>query len=213
MENWEKLAYDHEQTVKYFHALADTRFKLLAFVPLVTGGAVVALSPATSPVQTGLLGIFGFLVTLGITFYDRRNTHIYDAISVRAKSLEALMALPRLGNPRYRRSGPLLHRPERTLKLFSMWKMWHDRGLGIIYSTALAAWVYLAVSGATHYFGVTTKCRHLLEGGTPLLVWVLFLLDYHRCDIATDPTKALPPQIQKLVMQPPVPPWGDDDAA
>jgi len=211
MEDWEKLAYDHEQTTKYFHALADTRFKLLAFVPLVTGGAVVALSPATSPVQSGLIGIFGFLVTLGITFYDRRNTQIYDAISARAKSLEALMALPRLGNTRFRRSGPLLHRPQRTLKLFGVWKMWHDRGLGIIYSTALAAWVYLTVSGATHYFGGTAKCRHLLQSSIPLLVWVLFLLDYHRCDTATDATKALPAQIEKLVMQPPVPPWGDDD--
>jgi hypothetical protein len=213
MEDWEKLAYDHEQTVKYFHALADTRFKLLAFVPLVTGGAVVALSPATSPVQSGLLGIFGFLVTLGISFYDRRNTHIYDAISVRAKSLEALMALPRLGNTRYRRSGPFLHRPERTVKLFGVWKMWHDRGLSIIYSTALAAWMYLAVSGATHYYGVTARCRHLLQGSIPLLVWVLFLIDYHRCDTATDATKALPTQIAKLVMQPPSPSWGDDDDA
>jgi hypothetical protein len=211
MENWEKLAYDHEQTTKYFHALADARFKLLAFVPLVTGGAIVAMSPATSPVQSGLLGVFGFLATLGITFYDRRNTHIYDAISLRAKSLEVLMALPRLGNTKYLRSGPLLHRPERTVKLFGVWMMWHDRGLAIIYSTVLAAWAYLAVSGATHYWGLTTRCLFLVQGGIPLLVWLLFVFDYHRCDTATDATKALPPQIAKMVMEPPVPSWQDDD--
>ena len=45
MEDWQKLAYDHEQTVKYFHALADARFKLLELIPVVTGGAVVALNP------------------------------------------------------------------------------------------------------------------------------------------------------------------------
>jgi|ERR1700730_13598127 len=213
MDNWEKLAYDHEQTTKYVHALADARFRLLALVPVVTGGAVVALSPMTRPVQSAVLGIFGFLVTLGITFYDRRNTQIYDAINLRAKSLEALMALPRLGNARFRRSGPFLHRPQRTVKLFGVWKIWHDRGLGLIYSTALAAWLYLAVSGAAHYAGVTTKCRLWLQGGIPLVLWLAFLFDYHRCDTATDATKEMPAQIARLVMQPPDPPWGDDDAA
>lgn len=43
MGPWQKLSYDHEQAVKYFHALADARFKLLALIPLVTGGAVAAL--------------------------------------------------------------------------------------------------------------------------------------------------------------------------
>jgi hypothetical protein len=211
MDSWKKLAYDHDQTVKYFHTLADARFKLLALVPLVTGGAVVALSPVTSPVQSSLLGFFGFLVTLGITFYDRRNTQIYDAINLRAKSLEALMSLPRLGNTQFRRSGPLLHRPKRTVKLFGVFKIWHDRGLGVIYSTALAAWAYLAVSGVVHHFGVPTICRLWLQFGIPLIVWLAFLYDYHRCDTATDDAKVMPVKIKKLLTTPPEPSWGDDD--
>src|SRR5258706_16335732 len=72
-----------------------------------------------------------------------RFGEIYDALSIRAKALEALMGLPRLGRTGFRRSDPLLNRPGRSVKLFGVWTMWHDRGLGLVYSTALGAWTYL----------------------------------------------------------------------
>ncbi len=40
----ERLRLDYQQTLTYFQALSDVRFKLLAFVPTVSGTAV-ALVP------------------------------------------------------------------------------------------------------------------------------------------------------------------------
>ncbi len=203
MDDWQKLAYDHEQTTKYFHALADARFKLLALVPLVTGGAFATLNPVTNPGQSCLVGAFGFLVTLGITFYDRRNTQIYDAMNVRAKALEVLMALPRLGNPRFHRSGPFLHRPERSLNLFGVIRIWHDRGLALVYATALAAWAFLAISGAAHYVGIAARQRRFLLVVITLSLWLAFLCDYLRSDTATDASRALPPEIEEIAARAP----------
>jgi hypothetical protein len=51
----------------------------------------------------------------------------------------------------------------------------------------------------------------LLQVGIPLVVWLAFFYDYHRCDTATDDAKVLPVKIAKLLTRPPEPPWGDDD--
>lgn len=89
---FERLKLDYEQTTKYFHTLADVRFKLLALVPVVAGAAFGLVSKASLEPETviGISGL-GFIVTLGIMFYDQRNTQIYNDMMVRAKMLEALM--------------------------------------------------------------------------------------------------------------------------
>jgi hypothetical protein len=53
--------------------LADIRFKLLALVPLISGAAIAFLT--TDPVHASSQivlagGVFGLLITLGITIYD-----------------------------------------------------------------------------------------------------------------------------------------------
>ncbi len=49
MDKDEKLKLDYEQTVAYYHHLADSRFKLLALIPIVTGAAIGLLSGSTQP--------------------------------------------------------------------------------------------------------------------------------------------------------------------
>ena len=51
MDRDEKLKLDYEQTIAYYHHLADSRFKLLALVPIVTGAAIGLLSEGTQPAR------------------------------------------------------------------------------------------------------------------------------------------------------------------
>lgn len=76
MDRDEKLKLDYEQTTAYYHHLADSRFKLLALVPIVTGAAIGLLSQGADPATVLVIGILGFVVTLGLFFYNQRNTQI-----------------------------------------------------------------------------------------------------------------------------------------
>ncbi len=90
---FEKLRLDYEQTAGYFHELAGVRFKLLAFLPIVTGSAIIVLDQSIfeDPRRVLPIGLLGFLATLGIMFYDQRNTELYDRMQVRAKLIEAFL--------------------------------------------------------------------------------------------------------------------------
>lgn len=88
------LRLDYQTTVQQFTALADIRFKLLAFVPTVTGAAFGVLKDSPNKAATAAIGAFGFLVTLGIVFYEIRNTQFYDRAVHRAKALEACLKDP-----------------------------------------------------------------------------------------------------------------------
>ena len=156
MDYNDKLKLDYAATREYFYHLAETRFKLLAFVPTITGLAVTLLARSSSSLVMFGVGVFGWLVSLGIIFYDQRNTQIYDTMVFRAKSLEVMIGLPNLtahfyphrsamsedkrGSKKWKRGGPFLDRPPRSIRLFGCgdrskeshlecggWpKMWHD---------------------------------------------------------------------------------------
>jgi hypothetical protein len=66
--DFERRKLGYAQSVQYLHALAEVRFKLLAFVPVAAGTAIGLLGQSTS-VQPELLvaiGMFGFRVTFGL---------------------------------------------------------------------------------------------------------------------------------------------------
>ena len=141
-ENDEILKLDYEITNDYFIQLSEIRFKLLAFVPLVSGSAIGLLTlnnEGQSVDSEGalLLGFFGLFVTLGVVFYDLRNSQFYDIAVCRAKNLEKLLKMP-LG-------GLFNERPGHTKgpTILGLFTVWHDRGLALIYGTTLAGWSYL----------------------------------------------------------------------
>ena len=68
MDRDEKLKLDYEQTVAYYHHLADSRFNSLALVPIVTSAAIGLLSEGTQLGSVLAIGILGFVVTVGIFF-------------------------------------------------------------------------------------------------------------------------------------------------
>ncbi|MCX6678617.1 MAG: histidine phosphatase family protein [Methanothrix sp.] len=154
----ELLQLDYKTTNDYFRQLSEIRFKLLAFVPLVSGSAVGLLTlndkdQSAHPEGAFLLGLFGLFVTLGVVFYELRNSQFYDLAVCRAKKLERQLKMP-LG-------GLFNGRPKHTNgpKIFGL-TVWHDRGLALIYGTTLAGWSYLII----HSF------LQILKNNTPFLV-------------------------------------------
>ncbi len=156
------LRQEYTEVNTNFRTLADIRFKLLAFVPTLGAIAVFVLSkivaspPSTSggtpspPSQLDysmalLLGAMGFLVTLGITIYDQRNNELYGALVRRAKYLEETLHLPpdpKVSDAEQQFRGQFSERPLRGRYLFGLMLLGHDRGLALIYGTALGAWFF-----------------------------------------------------------------------
>lgn len=203
---WDNLRLDYEHTMKYFHALHESRFKLLALLPIVTGTAIGTADIAGSPQRTLALGLFGFLITLGLTFYEVRNTQLYDVMQLRAKSLEAYLGLARAGNPKSCRSGPLLHRPESARKLFGIVKIWHDRALSIVYSTLIAGWSYLITASITQLAEARSVISYL-SWLIPTAIWIAFVVQLHRYDNPTDALSVFSSEVKFLLQQPANEPW------
>jgi hypothetical protein len=90
---------DYESTVAYFKELHETRFRLLALLPIAAGAAVALIPEAASAAQQLAIGVFGFAITVGLTIYDQRNTLIYNRLVRRAKLLERLLDFPPLIRP------------------------------------------------------------------------------------------------------------------
>jgi hypothetical protein len=162
---WERLKLDYESTISYYQNLAEIRFKLLAFVPTISGAAIALLTRTSVPRADGfVLASLGFIATLGITLYDQRNTQFYDAAIARAKYLEECITAPipsgdfeygeRLqgseGSEGSEASGHaevdglFNSRPSRGLRFFGI-RVGHDPGLALIYSPVLGAWAFAIV--------------------------------------------------------------------
>lgn len=199
MDREEGLKLDYEQTIKYVHTLADIRFKLLTLVPVATGAAMGLLKGSTQPSSVISIGILGFMVTLGIVFYDQRNTQIYNVMVFRAKALELLLGFEYLGDKERTYGGPFLDRPKRRLKFFHLVLMWHDRGLAVIYSAALGGWSYLITNGILTAAKVQSSAWSIaLSVGVPVVVAVVILLELHRFDEPTDELDILRKRIPQL---------------
>ncbi len=174
---------DYQETLQQFRMLADARFKLLAFVPTVSGAAV-ALLTGTTEAQTRLaVGLLGFLVTLGILFYELRNSEFYDAVAHRAKCLEMLLGLPACTQGKSL-GGAFNERPGKEMRFFGLVKIWHDRGLALVYGAALGGWLYLIVDSAAvladRHNGIVSLAVAVVGAG--LLVW-----EFHRHDSREKP--------------------------
>lgn len=139
-------------------------------------------------------------MTLGIFFYDQRNTQIYDAMVRRAKMLEALLELEPLDDARHRYAGAFLSRPKRTLLLFGVFRVWHDRGLAIVYGAVLGAWAFLITSSLLAFTAISSSAIiTAINVGVPVIVAVAIIWQVHRWDEVTDEMGALPPRIQELI--------------
>jgi len=176
---------DYQETLAGFRDLADTRFKLLTLLPSVSGIAIGLITFdleqfKTAPGPRLMVGLLGLAVTLGLTLYSQRNSQVYNALVARGRALEAQLGLLR--------GGQLSHRPPRSLLLFGVFQIWHDRALALIYGSVLGAWLFPVVCGALWMVGASRWGLPVtvptLAGGLALLGAVGFILELHRLDRA-----------------------------
>ena len=90
----DRVRLDYEQTTQYLRTLIDVRFRLLAFVPTVTGVAVAVIGRPRPASELLGVGVIGLLATLGIFVYELRNTQISGTLIRRAAELERQLQLP-----------------------------------------------------------------------------------------------------------------------
>ncbi|GAB2554700.1 hypothetical protein [Spirosoma areae] len=152
-QEFDRLKIDYENTVKYIFHLSEIRFKLLGFLPIATVIAFKFTEIKNSPSQSITIGLFGLVVTLGILYYDQRNTEIYDAYVGRAKEIELLM--------NESREGTFGSRASRGRKLFGYFSMWHDKGLALIYSSVFCIWFFVIFDSVR--FIIIKNDSHTLE--------------------------------------------------
>lgn len=148
----ERLRLDYEQTTGLLRTLTDVRFKLLALVPTLSGAAIALLGHPSSPVQLLALGLIGLTATLGILLYELRNSQLYDYATRRAQQIENALGLVPFANNAA--GGLFSELPDRSLRLLGISTVNRDRGLALVYSSALAGWTYLAAWGALRALNV-----------------------------------------------------------
>jgi hypothetical protein len=135
MDADETLRLDYEQTTQLMRTLTDIRFKLLAFVPTIAGASVGLVGRGGSASDLVAVGLLGLAATFGVMLYELRNSQVYHAILNHARELEQKLGLGRLS-------------ARTRVTLFGLVAARHDRGLGLVYGSALAGWTYLVVWGA-----------------------------------------------------------------
>lgn len=181
--------------------LYENRFKLLALLPIATGAALALGEAGMDPATSFVLGALGFFVTIGIIFYDQRNTGIYEKQIRIAKLLELRLGFEGL-SAADSVSGPFLGRPGRSRNLFGRIQIWHDRGLAMIYSAALGVWAFMMASSSISLVVGARQEAQLIAGFLALGVTMIFWRELHRLDSAnTSEFRELDQEIQPLAAE------------
>jgi hypothetical protein len=174
----EQLELDYGQTTGLIRDLADTRFKLVALVPTISGAAVALLSQHPSPAQLLAVGTLGLTATVGVVIYELRNTQVYEYALQRAATLERTLEIPSTREPG-QTGGVFSERPARELRLFGL-TVGQERGLALVYAAAIGGWTYLLTWGGLHLLGVHHSQR--AGGLIAVLAAVFVLIEFLRLD-------------------------------
>jgi hypothetical protein len=181
------LELEYAQINDNIRFLADVRFKLLAILPALGGIAVFVLSgvglragesasPATPELLLAvlLLGLLGFLATLGITLYDQRNSELYNALIHRAKHLEAQFGVPAApgGLKQVASGGQFNERPQKGRRLIFL--AGHDLALALIYGPLLGAWFFPWLFAGLLLLDANSQKAACAAAGAAILAAVLF---------------------------------------
>ena len=163
LEHDERLRLDYDRTHELVRDLTDVRFKLLAFVPTISGAAVGLVGRRPTGAELISVGALGLAATLGIVLYELRNTAIHDYALDRAQRLEAKLGIVSAFQPG--RSGGLYsERPGRGVA-------GRDRGLALVYGAAVGGWAYLLAWGVLRALSVQhAQPRGLALGALSALV-------------------------------------------
>jgi hypothetical protein len=176
----DRLKLDYDQTTQYLRTLIDVRFRLLAFVPTVSGIAVAIIGRPRPAAELLGVGVLGLLATLGIFVYELRNTQISGTLIRRAAELERQLQLPSSLGAQHS-GGLYTERPGITVQLLGFLPVSHGLGLGLVYSAAIAGWSYLVAWGALSAVGAPEAQAAGAALGAVAGVVVLFEVErFHR---------------------------------
>jgi hypothetical protein len=132
----------YEQLCNSYRAIDDFRAKLLGFLPLATGTGIFLLLgnsnfkdvenlPAATQCFLLAVGPFGFLITLGLFFYEIYGIKKCAALIKAGQSMEDLLDV---------NVGQFKKRPQNVAYLIN-----EPFAAGVIYPTVLAAWTYFTL--------------------------------------------------------------------
>jgi quinol monooxygenase YgiN len=132
--DWSQALY--ERVCDSYHKIDDLRMKLLGLLPLATGAAVLLGlgqldGPGISQQAIGTIGIFGFVITLGLLALELHGImkcHHYIATAQRIERM--------LGD-----EGQFLYRPSTTHRFIN-----EPFAAALIYPSSLAFWMFLSVT-------------------------------------------------------------------
>lgn len=130
-EEW-KLAY--EKLCESYQAIDDFRAKLLALLPIASGGGIFVLlnkdAESTLAKFSGPIGLFGMLVTVGLLAYELYGIRKCHAVILTAQEVESRLGM----------TGPFTARP-RALQGFIN----EPFAAGIVYPAVMAAWAFIGL--------------------------------------------------------------------
>jgi len=175
----EDLRLDYNQTTDLMRGLTDVRFKLLAFVPTISGAAIAILGHGKSTGELLAVGLLGLVATVGVVIFDLRNTQLLDYAVLRAQSLEERLGLASIFEPG-RTGGLYSERPGRDLRLFGLAGVGHDRGLALVYSAAIGGWCYIVAWGGLRALDVGDARQ--IGGVLGVIGAIVVLVEFIRID-------------------------------
>lgn len=142
MEEQDRLRLEYDQASQLLRGLAETRFRLLALVPSLSGAVVALASPATSRIGLLSIGLLGLTASLGVLVYELRNGQVAAAVGARVRRLEAVLFA---GGPLAPPPGPLTH----------------ALGVALVYGAALGGWCYLVAWALLRLAGAAVHSRSI----------------------------------------------------
>lgn len=152
-ERWQTL---YTEVAKAHQATIDFRQKLLAALPVLSGGGIGLLlanaagENGLEPWMLSVLGLFGVLVSFGLFLYEIRNIQECKCLIERGAALEALAGAP---------TGQFMFRPpklalRKALGLGNPKRGWISIAMAshIVYITVIVAWLSLTIVGLVVQF-------------------------------------------------------------
>lgn len=133
----ENLRTVYRELCSSYRAIDDFRTKLLGFLPLATGTGLFFLVTDDAKLKAahdylGPMGVFGFVITLGLFFYEFYGIKKCGALISAGKVLERQL---RIGD------GQFLQRPHGVLRFIN-----EPFAAGVIYPAVLGAWIFVALT-------------------------------------------------------------------
>ncbi len=133
-ENLNLLMDLYKEICSTWRLLTDVRFKLLGFVPVISGALLLGVlsRPGSEdgisiPARIGL-AMLGLMVTAALYIYERRNSELYDELISRGRRIEDELGID---------TGHFRGRPEPRDDFIK-----HDTAIGLIYGVTGFAWIF-----------------------------------------------------------------------